>query len=370
VRRSLLLVLAGCVGVALVHVLLRSMVNSGHPWGPVSAWPKSIENAVQLHATWEPFAKRPLMNNLLRALAAITSWSAWTRFVIAQLAALAWAAIEMLLTARRVAAWRGDEPTDVWRVLLMFFVFPPVLFAWLTPVYTFDDLLVAALLLRAVRAVVDERWIAAAIVLAIAAVSHEVALFVIPSVAWLAWDVSAARTDRKLRVAALLLLPAICWLVVRELTHADQMEGWYLNYQVNFGTPTDAISSIGAVILALGLPAVLLASCRPARPPHLARYYVAAIALTLPLLALATFLRELRLLALPGYLVLPFLGPVIRWSTLRLHDRWQVLAAVACGAAAAFVYHPVITSSPLAFRLALGLLVGLAASVALARVRR
>ncbi len=357
--RPLFVVLAGCVGVALVHVVLRSMVNSGHPWSP-SLWPASIESAVELHAGWAPFAKRPLMNNLLAGLGELTSWSVWTRFVIAQLAALAWTAVEMMLTAERVAAWRGEPPMTE-RVLAMFFLFPPVLFACFTPVYTFDDLLVAALLIRTVRHVIDQRWILAALLLAVAAISHEVALFVIPSIAWLAWDVSG----HKRRVAVLLVLPAIGYLAVRLSTHADQMEGWYKNYEVNFGTLRDAISSVGAVLLGLGLPAVFVVA---QRPPRLARYYALAIALTLPLLAIATFLREFRLLALAGYLVLPFLTP--RFATLKLVDRWQVLAAIVAGTAAVLVYHPAITSSPWAFRIYAGILIGLYASLALARVRR
>jgi len=68
--RSLALVLAGCVGVVVVHVVLRSMVNSGRPWGPLDAWPRMIEHEVDLHARWSVLARRPMMNHLLAGLPA------------------------------------------------------------------------------------------------------------------------------------------------------------------------------------------------------------------------------------------------------------------------------------------------------------
>jgi len=365
--RSLALVAAGCVGVALIHVLLRSMVNSGRPWGPLDAWPRMVEHEVDLHAHWSVLARRPMMNHLLAGLATITPWSAWTRFVVAQLAALGWAGIEMMLTTRRVAIWRGDDaPAHVRRALAMFFLYPPVLFAWFRPVYTFDDLLIVALVLRAVRRVIDQRWLAAACLLAIAVAGHEVALFILPSVIWLAWDVS----ERKPRVAVLLVVPAIAWLVARQLNHAGGdggMESWSAIRAINFGTPKDTISSIGALILAMGLPSVFVAARTPAPPRRLAGYYVVALALTLPVLAIAAYLRELRLASLAGYLVLPFL--VFRFEALQLYDRWQALAAIACGALAIAIYHPVLASTPWVFRIYAGVVVGLFASLGLARLR-
>jgi hypothetical protein len=363
VGQLLPIALAGWIGVALVHVVLRSMVNSGRPWGPLDAWPRMIEHEVGLHAQWAPFVRRPFMNHLLAGLGSVTAWSAWTRFVVVQLAALGWAAIEMMLTARAAATWRGDDkPVHAQRALVMFFVYPAVLFAWFRPVYTFDDLLIVALVLRAVRRVIDQRWLPAAGLLALAAVGHEVVLFLLPAVAWLAWDISG----RDRRVAVLVIAPALVWLVVRWALYglgSDGTESVTTILTTNFGTPSDAISSLGAVILALGLPGVFIAAGAPA-PPRLARYYVTGLAATLPILVVAAYLREFRLVALPGTLVLPFL--VFRFSALRLDDRWQVLAAIAAGAAVIAVYHPVIASAPWLFRIYAGAVAGLFASIGLA----
>jgi hypothetical protein len=248
----------------------------------------------------------------------------------------------------------------------MFFIYPAAVFAWFSPVYTFDDLLIAALLLRAVRRVIDQRWLGAAVLLAIAVVGHEVALFIVPSVTWLAWDLS----ERKPRVAALVIVPALAGLAARLVNHGGDggMESLSTIHAMNFGTPRDAISSLGAVILAVGLPGVFVAAGTPGAPRRLARYYLAGLVLTLPVLAIAAYLREFRLASLAGYLVLPFLAP--RVSALGLHDRWQAGAAIAAGAVVIAVYHPVIASTPWAFRIYAGVVAGLFASLALAFVRR
>jgi hypothetical protein len=267
-----------------------------------------------------------------------------------------------------VATWRGeDAAAHVRRALVMFFLYPPVLFAWFRPVYTFDDLLIAALLLRALRRVIDQRWLAAAGCLAIAAVGHEVVLCIVPSVAWLAWDVSG----RKPRVAVLVIAPAIAWVAVRGLMYGLRggvAESWGAFVVANFGTSGDAISSLGAVILALGLPGVFVAARTPAPPTRLARCYLAGLALTLPVVAFAAYLREFRLVSLAGYLALPFL--VFRFEALELHDRWQAVAAIAAGGAMIAIYHPVIASAPWAFRIYAGVVVGLFASLGVAQLRR
>lgn len=363
----LLVALAGWIGVALVHVVLRSMVNSGRPWGPLDAWPRMIEHEVELHAQWAPFVRRPVMNHVLAGLASATGWSVWTRFVVAQLAALGWAAVEMALTARDVARWRGDGPMYARRALVMFFVYPAVLFAWFRPVYTFDDLVIAALVVHAVRCVVGQRWFAAAGLLSVAAVGHEVALFMLPSLTWLAWD----RSGRRRRVAILLVAPVVAWLVVRGTMYGVRggvTESWATILTANFGTPRDAISSAGAVVLAIGLPGVFVTAGTAPPPARLGRTYGLALAVTLPIVAVAAYLREFRLAALAGYVVLPFLR--FRFAALALTDRWQVIAALAAGAAVALLYHPVIASAPWPFRIYAGVIVGLFASLGLARLRR
>ncbi len=281
---------------------------------PADDWQHTLD--VHLHD--HPFSTRPLQSYATLGLQRLTGLSTKVAFFSIQflLAGLTgWLLFRFLRRLGFSRAW-GRIGTA------MFYLSFPILAAHFAPVHTWDDMWLYAALLGMSYALLDRRWPVVAVLLAVACLARETALFFLPVLVVMAWR------DRK-RTRPLLLLvclaaPVLAYLVYLMLFNAHYSAATWHMGDLNFGSGPKAADADVSLINAFGwlLPAAIAGGYQLWRRQRQEseQFLLVGLLLWVPLntVAAATLamVRETRLLFPPFVVVIPL-------ALYAVHDIWR-----------------------------------------------
>ncbi|MFZ1664532.1 MAG: hypothetical protein WBO28_05475 [Flavobacteriales bacterium] len=287
-----------------------------------------LQELVEYHRTLPAFAKRPLITALVDHVSSSFKLSVGEAFVTIEFLLLFASGLALYFLSLQLT---GSSQMAVINMAVYFTCFSN-LFAFFTPVYTYDEPLQYLLLFLAIIFLIKENWVLYVVTFSLGLIARESGLMLFPGlfiIFLLSQDEIGIRTAsfrRKdlLRKAVLLSLPALIYAVYLYYyasTHvllgepsADMAERTS-NFDVNLQDQKYAVESMISLFLVGGLPLYLLYNrISPWAREH--KKYIFAFLITLlinsMIVIISTKDREVRLFTLPMIFLWPVFAKVFQ----------------------------------------------------------
>ena len=282
---------------------------------------KRIESVIALHKEKPAFAKRPFTTLLSEEVARSLSIDLGRSFLLVSYGFLFLSSLILYLISIQIT---NQHRFALFNLLVYHFCFS-VLFAFFSPIYSYDEFIQYSLLFLAFHFFLRSNYLAFVVVLSLAAIARESSLFIIPALfLYFSRDGSSTMKTRLKRVivmgAPVLLYVLYLILFIKsnnlETASSNDLSNRFEGLYNNFAIQKRAIESLVSFILVLGLPLYFLIFKRISKlktdPVYLK--YIKAFLFTLVLNSLIVFLftnaREARLFTLPLLFIWPVFVPI------------------------------------------------------------
>ncbi len=301
-----------------------TMLNQGAlTWDHQPLQHDYLVECIEEHRTVTAFAKRPL-----------TSWAIGglsTMGIAPEIGFILVGASFFLLAGllvHRSGLWLGLTFDQALLAQVIFHASPTILFAWFSPMYTYDEPIQYVALLIAIGAWWHNRSWLFVLAFTTALIARETTVLIAPSLLYLATYSNEVRI-RKTWISALIQLVLPMALYGIFLWHFHPSTGTvedllteHSRIAYNFGNLRMTAESLWYLYLVLGLPLFLIlryrgtTSCTMGENRLIRAFLLAVVLNTLTVLFFAQA-REARLFALPLILVWPLLGKALLTELVR-----------------------------------------------------
>lgn len=277
---------------------------------------------VNYHKELPAFSRRPLTTFLIETTSQVSGLTIGHSFILVNyvlffLSGLLLFSLSMHLTGH------------YWHSLLnivVYFLGFSVLFAFFSPIYTYDEPMQYSLIFLGMWAFFKERWVLFVLSFTLAAIARETSLLLIPALAFFFMDIRSLKSRISMlkhgKKFVFILLPIVLYAIYLVLflrgktivaLGETELANRFSCFVENFQTPKNAMESLASLVLALGAPLYLLWSCVKHNPLSLQQrkfadaFLFLAVVNSMVVLVL-TFARETRLFALPLFFLWPLAG--------------------------------------------------------------
>ena len=299
--RLLLASAAGSLGVLALNLYVPSLLNFYWWSDRFPRWQAYMDYIFGLHRhTVGPFTRRPIVTTLMEWSSQGLSINLWWSFLLVQ---------GILLTAAGYALGRLAEKLHGPRTALLsvavFFLSFTLLFSFITPNDSFDESAQYLFLFLTLWGIYERKSWACAPAFFFALLARESSLLLLPGL----WLLDRGQWREKIGHYLWPLGAYALYFFTRE---AEGDPNRFFYWQKNFASPLLAFETFVSLGLALALPLLLL-TWPGVRPEASTRAWRRAFSLTLalntPVVFVAAYARETRLLALPLIFLWPLTGP-------------------------------------------------------------
>ena len=296
-----------------------------------------LTSQIQYHKELPPFARRPLTSWLIDSTAKTFGMRLGVAFIWVNFTLVFCSGILLFFLSRKLTGAYGDMTgstltstkdgngpywLDIGNMVIYFFGFS-ILFAFFTPLFTYDEPLQYSMIFASLLALYQRKWVMYCICFTLALIARESTVFLVPGLIFFFLDAdrkslfpSSAEFNRKL---AILLLPVVIYAIFLFL-YIGKMDLWIGTssemtdriscFTSNFKDQKSAMESLSSIFLVLGLPLYFITvtlgrdKMDPAHKKYSNAFWL-TFAINTPIVLLGTFARESRLFALPLFFLWP-----------------------------------------------------------------
>lgn len=276
-----------------------------------------LKSQIRYHQEFAPFARRPLTSSLIETTAQVFDIPLGKAFVWVNFVFLFLSGVLLYVLSRKCKANLKQGLGN----MMVYFLSFSVLFSFFPPVFSYDEPLQYCLILLALWAFVQLRWLFYVLFFTLAVICRETSVLLLPALFFfcprLADEQKPPHTH--LKRYAVLFLPLLLYgvfigyyLETHDLWGATQHEmssrfGCFLE---NFENTKNTLESLTSLFLSLGpflylTYVVLKRKTVSAFDKKWLHGFLLTVALNTPLVFLTSFARESRLFALPLFFLWP-----------------------------------------------------------------
>ena len=277
---------------------------------------------VNYHKELPAFSRRPLTTILIETTSQLSGLSIGMSYI--------WMNYTLFFFSGVLLFWLAFKLTkEYWYsifAMAAYFLTFSVLFAFFSPIYTYDEPLQYCLILLAFLALLNQRWLAYILCFTLATISRETSVLLLPAmVLFFPVGSNSSRlfwSKENLRKWLLIVTPLFLYLIFLGifLSQKDLLKGAetevgdrFSCFLENFENQKNAVESIISIFLSLGTFLYLLwVFLKNGSPSILEKKLINAFLLTFVLntvvVLLLSFARESRLFALPLFFLWPLAG--------------------------------------------------------------
>ncbi|WP_147415878.1 hypothetical protein [Ulvibacterium marinum] len=299
-----------------------------------------LKSQIRYHQEFAPFARRPLTSNLIETTAQVFDIPLGKAFVWVNFFFLFLSGV-LLYTLSR--ALHASQKQGLGNMVVYFLSFS-VLFSFFPPVFSYDEPLQYCLILLALWAFVQRRWLLYVPCFTLALICRETSVLLLPALFFFCPGLPDEKKPwhTRLKKYAPLFLPLLFYglfigyyLEANDLWGATQNEmssrfGCFLE---NFENTKNTIESLTSLFLSLGpflylTYVVLKRKAVSGFDKKWLHAFLLTVALNTPLVFLTSFARESRLFALPLFFLWPVFVQLFS-NELRLLTKWKTYIQLA-----------------------------------------
>ncbi|MGZ3693974.1 MAG: hypothetical protein ACXWQO_07220 [Bdellovibrionota bacterium] len=301
--RLLFISFIGSLGILAFNLCIPSLLNFYFWSMSVPRWHRYMDYIVNLHQTSGTFQRRAVVTFLIESISHLTQLDYWWSFLIVQLLLLTSSAYLLGSLAAKIQNHKAATAS-----LCVFFLSFTVLFSFVTPNDCFDEYAQYLFLFLALNAFLSQRHAFFGIFYFLALISRETSAFLLPGLLLLDFSRDKNPTPRVMKF----VIPIVAYtFYFSRLNAGDDPRRFFHLWQDNFAGWQRSFETIVSLLLAVGLPVILLLGAGVKRNSEKA-VWVTAFWITLPINTVMVFVmaeaRESRLLALPLIFLWPICG--------------------------------------------------------------
>lgn len=277
---------------------------------------------VNYHKELLAFSRRPLTTILIETTSQLSGLSIGKSYILVNYSLFFFSGVLLFVLAYKLTNryWQS-----IFAIVSYFLTFS-VLFAFFSPIYTYDEPLQYCFILLALLALLRQHWIGYVFCFTLASISRETSLLLLPALVFYfskgpnspSSIFAKKNMGRLLVICAPFLLYAIFLVVFlsrKELLHGAESEVGerFSCFLENFENQKNAVESIVSIFLTLGpflylLWAFLKNYSHTKLEKKFINAFLLSFALNTTVVLLMSFARESRLFALPLFFIWPLAG--------------------------------------------------------------
>ncbi|MCG2459696.1 hypothetical protein K8352_02935 [Flavobacteriaceae bacterium F89] len=296
-----------------------------------------LTSQINYHKELPPFARRPLTTWLIESAAKTFSIRLGVAFIWVNFTLVFCSGILLFFLSQKLSiSYDGNigskvsppegENCSYWFSIgnmVIYFVGFSILFAFFTPLFSYDEPLQYTLIFASFLALSHRKWVLNVICFTLALVARETTVILVPALVFFFIDTSRKSifpiSPEFRKKLAFILLPVVLYVLFlvfylwkMNLWHgtSTEMTDRISCFASNFNDQKSAMESLSSLFLVLGLPLYFLVATlgrkemNPAYKKYINAFWL-TFAINTPIVFLTTFARESRLFALPLFFLWP-----------------------------------------------------------------